>query len=99
MEGERGAGSYSQLFHLLHAHRHTAGLLGDKPAQWQRKANAQQDKIKLLNTVRTGEEKEKRPQLSREYDSIKKARSFKGQGKFRVKSRRNMLVNSIPTQI
>lgn len=46
------AGSYSQLFHLLHAHRHAAGLLGDKPAQWQGKVNAQQDKIKLLYIAR-----------------------------------------------
>lgn len=29
------AGGYSQLFHLLCAHRHTASLLGDKPAQRQ----------------------------------------------------------------
>lgn len=28
-------GGYSQLFHLLCAHRHTASLLGDKPAQRQ----------------------------------------------------------------
>lgn len=43
---QRGTGSYSQLFHLLHAHRHAAGLLGDKPAQRQGKAKAQQEKIK-----------------------------------------------------
>lgn len=47
---QRGTGSYSQLFHLLHAHRHAAGLLGDKPAQRQGKAKAQQEKIKQLNT-------------------------------------------------
>lgn len=41
-------GSYSQLFHLLHAHWHAAGLLGDKPAQWQGSVNTQQGKIKVL---------------------------------------------------
>lgn len=46
---ERDTGYYSQLFHLLHAHRNAAGLLGDKPAQWQGNVNAQQNKIRLLN--------------------------------------------------
>lgn len=33
----RHAGWYSQLLHLLHAHRHAAGLLGNKPAPSQAK--------------------------------------------------------------
>lgn len=37
---QRGTGSYSQLFHLLHAHRHAAGLLGDKPAQAARQGES-----------------------------------------------------------
>lgn len=40
---ERDAGSYSQLFHLLHTHGNAAGLLGDKPARRRGEMNAEQD--------------------------------------------------------
>lgn len=54
---QRVAGSYSQLFHLLHAHWHAAGLLGDKPAQRQGDANAQRHKINVVtHSKRTAKE-------------------------------------------
>lgn len=40
--------SYSQLLHLLHAHRHTAGLLGDQPGRPQVETKVQQKSIRLL---------------------------------------------------
>lgn len=68
--GTRG-GSYSQLFHLLHAHRHAAGLLGNEPARWQGEANAQRDLV-VKNTAKGQQRRQRKRPRARSLVRIEK---------------------------